>query len=73
MYTALVGELPVPYRGDDFDYIRRLQTVDIADIGDARPDLDAEQQELVRRCLHPQPARRFRNAGRLRDALEVLT
>jgi len=72
MYAALTGELPVPHNGDDADYIRRLSKVEIADIGIKRTDLKGAQLAVIRRMLHPQPARRFLNGRRLADALEPL-
>jgi serine/threonine protein kinase len=71
MYLALTGELPIPFNGDDADYVKRLGKVELAgDIGSKRPDLTNDQQALIRRMLHPQPARRFRNGRKLADALE---
>jgi serine/threonine-protein kinase len=71
MYQALTGKVPIPYLGDDLDYARRLHRVElVADIGDERPDLSADEQSIVRRVLHAQPARRFRNGQKLADALE---
>ena len=72
MYTALTGSLPIPYLGDDADYLDRLSRVVVEDIGIRRPDLSMEQQAAVRRTLHPQPARRFVNGRRLADVLETL-
>lgn len=72
MYAALCAELPVPYNGDDADYIQRLGRLDIADIGTKRPDLTGPQLAIVRRALHPQPARRFLNGRRLAEMLEPL-
>ena len=72
MYAALTGELPIPYNGDDPDYVRRLGRVEITDIGIKRPDLTDQQLAVVRRMMHPQPARRFLNGQRLADALEPL-
>lgn len=72
IYLALTGDVPVPWRGDDADYATRLRAVTTTDIAVARPDLASEQVELVRRCLHPQPARRFSTAGKLAAALEKL-
>jgi serine/threonine protein kinase len=73
MYAALVGELPIPYHGDEDDYVRRLSVVSMTDIESIRPDLAPNQHAVVRRCLHPQPARRYRNGTRLVEALEGLT
>src|SRR2546429_3551059 len=72
MYTAMTGELPIPYNGDDADYLRRLGKVEITDIGMKRADLTQPQMAAMRRMLHPQPARRFLNGRRLADALEPL-
>ena len=72
MYAALTGKLPIPYTGDDADYVRRLGRVEIADIGTKRTDLKPDQLAIVRRMLHPQPARRFLNGRKLADALEPL-
>lgn len=73
MYQALTTQPPIPYLGDDTDYLRRLARVEIVeDIGTARPDLDPEQMKFIRRTLHKQPARRFLNGERLAKALEYL-
>lgn len=72
LYAALTGELPVPFSGDEADYVQRLARVEIVDIGIKRPDLNPEQAAIVRRMLHRQPARRFLNGRKLADALEPL-
>ena len=72
MYAALTAELPIPYNGDDADYLRRLGKVEITDIGMKRTDLTQPQLAIMRRMLHPQPARRFLNGRRLADALGPL-
>lgn len=71
MYTALSGVSPFPWTGDDYEYISRLQNDSKKPLGENRPDLSVEQVEIVQRALHPQPARRFRHAAALRDALEA--
>jgi len=69
-YQALTGEPPIPFLGDVDEYIGRVRSVEVSqDIGNARPDLTREQHTLIRRMLHPQPARRFIDAGRLLDGL----
>lgn len=71
MFTALTGQSPIPWIGDDDDYLRRLASVKLsADLSTTRVDLTIEQTGLVSRCLHPQPARRFLNGARLRDAVK---
>jgi serine/threonine-protein kinase len=72
MYMALTGEPPIPYTGDDDDYGARLYHAKMVDIGIKRPDLKSDQQAVIRRCLHPQSARRYLNAQRLADALGEL-
>lgn len=71
MYTALSGVSPFPWTGDDYDYMSRLQRGVMRPLGEHRSDLSAQHVEIVHRSLHPQPARRFRNAAALRDALEA--
>lgn len=71
MYTALSGASPYPWLGDDNEYITRLKNGAMKPIGEHRPDLSQAQIEVLQRTLHPQPARRFRNAAALRDAMEA--
>lgn len=71
MYTALTGVSPYPWTGDDNEYMNRLRTGARTPLGTHRPDLSDVQIEVVHRALHQQPARRFRNAAALRDALEA--
>jgi serine/threonine protein kinase len=71
MFQALTGIVPIPYEGDETDYAERLSTAQIPNLAVLRPDLTPEQVALVRRALHPQPARRFRNGQSLSEALEA--
>lgn len=70
LYTALSGVSPYPWTGDEYEYISRLKTGTMKPLEEYRSDLSMEQVEVVGRALHPQPARRFRGAAGLRDALE---
>lgn len=73
LFAALTGDVPIPWRGDESDYVRRLSNVRLSGaLPVLRPDLNRAQSDLVARCLHPQPARRFTNGIRLREALEAL-
>jgi eukaryotic-like serine/threonine-protein kinase len=72
MFLTLSGHLPIPFTGDAADYISRLARVETLDLVSFRTDLPPDVVDLVRRCMHPQPARRFRNGNRLREALEAL-
>lgn len=73
MFSALTGDVPIPWRGDEADYARRLLKAEIPDLAAARPDLAPNQVALVRRCLHPQPARRYLNGAKLAAAIEALS
>jgi serine/threonine-protein kinase len=70
MFQALTGNVPIPYEGDDARYIKKLSAVDIPEISTLRADLPPSAVSVMRRCLHPQPARRFLNGSRLASALE---
>lgn len=53
MFMALTGQAPIPWRGDDADYIVRLSRVELAvDLATERPDLTADQLRIMRRILH---------------------
>lgn len=72
MFLVLTAHLPIPYSGDVSDYISRLSRVELLELETFRTDLDPEVNELIERCLHPQPARRFRNGGQLLAAVRAL-
>jgi serine/threonine-protein kinase len=72
MFTALTTHLPIAWTGDAADYVDRLSRVDRPELGAFRTDLDPEVVALIDKCLHPQPARRYRNGQRLADALEAI-
>lgn len=69
-FVALTGELPIAFSGDVSDYIDRLGRVEVTDIETLRNDLSPDRLAIIRRMLHPQPARRPRNGLRLKSALE---
>ncbi|MGL5816294.1 MAG: serine/threonine-protein kinase [Phycicoccus sp.] len=72
VYFAATGQAPIPYKGDDVDYLRRLRIADHVPLADARPDLPLELVAVVERALHAQPARRYRNGATLATALEAV-
>jgi eukaryotic-like serine/threonine-protein kinase len=72
VYLAATGQPPVPYKGDDAEYLRRLRSAQHVALRDARRDLPDSLVELVERGLHAQPARRFRNGSALAAAFEAL-
>ncbi|MFP4512803.1 MAG: protein kinase domain-containing protein [Acidimicrobiales bacterium] len=69
LYLALTGDVPIRYEGDPHDYVNRLKPVQYRDLTDIRSDLPDELVGIVRRCLHRQPARRYRHARELAGAL----
>lgn len=72
MWMTLTGEPAVPYWGDLSDYVQRLQKVELTRSDALRQRLDGDQFALLMRCLHRQPARRYRDGNELADALEAL-
>ncbi|WP_157975650.1 serine/threonine-protein kinase [Brachybacterium sp. YJGR34] len=71
VYLAATGHPPVPYKGDDYEYLQRLRTAQHIPLQDARPDLPDGLVAVVERGLHPQPARRYRNGDALQRAFEA--
>lgn len=69
MYLALTGVLPIPYTGDDLDYVGRLSALTMTPLATLRPDLSPSQIATVVKAMHPQPARRYLDGAALRDAL----
>jgi serine/threonine protein kinase len=72
VYMAATGHPPVPYKGDDIEYLQRLRTAQHIRLSDARSDLSDQFVTLIERALHAQPARRFRNGSALAAAFEAL-
>jgi serine/threonine protein kinase len=70
MYCAATGSLPIPWLGDDADYIARLADGRYAPIEAVRSGFPAELAAVIHRALHPHPVRRYRNGDRLREAVE---
>lgn len=71
VYFAATGHSPVPYKGDDNEYLQRLRTADHVPLGTVRPDLPESLIAVVERSLHQQPARRYRNGNALCQAFEA--
>jgi eukaryotic-like serine/threonine-protein kinase len=72
MFLLLTTRLPIPFTGDGPDYVSRLSRGETEDLTALRPDLPGPAVGLVKRCLHPQPARRPRNGSRLAEEIEAL-
>lgn len=74
MLQALTGSAPIPWLGDDADYLGRLSRVQVATDFDSLPsNVGDEAKKVLRRMLHRQPARRYLNGERLAVALEHLS
>ncbi|WP_416445762.1 serine/threonine-protein kinase [Leucobacter sp. HNU] len=73
VYFAASGTPPVPYKGDDAEYLQRLRNATHIRLQDRRPDLPEEFCHVIERGLHPQPARRYRNGAALHTALGGLS
>ena len=69
IYLAATGQPPVPFKGDDADYFRRLRNADHVPLAAVRADLSPGLIAVVERALHSQPARRYRNGGAFAAAL----
>jgi serine/threonine-protein kinase len=69
MYLALTGVLPIPYPGNDADYMMLLSNLTMVPLATLRPDLSPAQIAVVATAMHSQPARRYLNGAALRDAL----
>lgn len=72
VYYAATGNSPVPYKGDDLEYLQRLRVSDHIPLATVRPDLPTELVAVIERGLHPQPARRYRNGDALMLAFEAI-
>ncbi len=68
-YEMLTGRLPFDGGGDEELY-RRIQQVDPPPPSSLRQGLPPGLDQVVMRCLAKAPARRYRNCGQLRQALE---
>ncbi len=71
VYLAATGQSPIPYKGDENEYLQRLRTAQHSALQDVRPDLSDALVSVVERGLHPQPARRYRNGSALQRAFEA--
>ena len=70
IWMALIGVSPIPYEGDLDDYLERLSRVQIRDEASVRSGIPPEQFAFLKTCLHPQPARRFRDGNAAAEELE---
>lgn len=73
IWLARSGRQPIPYEGDMTDYATRLARVQIDDADAMKELVTDEQFKFLSRCLHRQPARRFRNGGDAVQGLEVIS
>lgn len=71
MWLTLTGDTPIPFKGDIGDYARRLSINQVEGMH-LLPMLEMEQIDFLLRCLHRQPARRFRDGGEAATKLDGL-
>jgi eukaryotic-like serine/threonine-protein kinase len=72
MWLALTGSPAVPYGGDMNEYANRLRRAELSDAASVEQTIGKSQYQFLLRCLHVQPARRFRNGDALAEELEGL-
>jgi serine/threonine protein kinase len=72
MWLLLSGTPAVPYLGDLANYAKRLRGGQLHDEPGMHARVDTPQFDFLKRCLHRQPARRFKNGDEVADALEVI-
>ena len=72
VYFAATGKPPVPFKGDENEYMTRLRNASHDLLANIRPDLPEQFVEIIERGLHAQPARRFRNGRALSKAFGAL-
>lgn len=72
IWLAKSGRQPIPYDGDMTDYATRLAKVQIEDADVMKEMVTEEQFRFLQRCLHKQPARRYRNGSEAAAEIEVL-
>jgi eukaryotic-like serine/threonine-protein kinase len=72
MWLALTGEPAVPYLGDLSEYVDRLRRAELNDAPKVEAAVGASRFRFLTKCLHAQPARRFRHGDELADELEGL-
>jgi eukaryotic-like serine/threonine-protein kinase len=72
MWLALTGEPAIPYWGDFNEYTERLRRAELNDATKVEAAVGTSRYQFLTKCLHPQPARRFRHGDELADELEGL-
>jgi eukaryotic-like serine/threonine-protein kinase len=72
MWLTLVGEPPIPFRGDVADYAKRLSEGRV-ESSQIVASLRTDRAAFLMKCLHRQPARRFRNGAEAAEAMKATT
>lgn len=72
VYFAASGAPPIPYKGNDAEYMQRLRVAQHVPLKDVRGDLPDDLLDVIERALHAQPARRYRNGSALAAAFGAL-
>jgi eukaryotic-like serine/threonine-protein kinase len=71
MWLTLVGEPPIPFLGDVADYSKRL-SAGVLNMSTLISSLQPARHAFLIKCLHPQPARRFRNGAEAAEQLRKM-
>lgn len=66
MYQMLTGELP--FKGPNF--LEQKQRMSYCRLREINPDLPKQLEQIIERCLQPEPDKRFSTADELKNALE---
>jgi serine/threonine protein kinase len=71
-YLVLTGSPPIPYNHDREDYVERLNVASHIPITDLRSNLDPGLATVIQKCLHPQPARRYKHGRAVATAIQEI-
>ncbi|HSR49929.1 MAG TPA: protein kinase [Acidobacteriota bacterium] len=73
LYQTVTGRHPFWYRNADQNQVARaIQYNEAPALGDFRPDVPWEFQQVVSKALEKQPSKRYKTAADLRDALKTV-
>jgi len=70
VYLAATNTPPIPYEGDEYDYMNRLRDAKHTSLHEKRPDLPEAFVKVIERGLHSQSARRYRTGEMLSIAFQ---
>lgn len=68
-FLTVTGVLPVPFDGNEARYIHLLGNLTVPSLRDTNPAMNLGLADVIDRCLHPQPARRYMDGSELMEGL----